>query len=380
MRIATVCSYYPWPPSVGGVETIVRNVSTELAKRGHEVYVITTPFDVTTMKQVSDYGVEERGDVIIHKLIPGGMRIGYARTLRDLKETVEKIRPEIVHEHNLHPHLFQLARWKERVGYRLFSELHHPAVELDFMIQRLIMPFAISGFRNIGKGVDAFIAHTMSERKWLISKGIPSSKVALVRFPAIPSELINYEGNSENLGDIVYLSRIVRRKGLHVLLKALSIVKNFNKFKVSIAGPPDLQYLESLKILTRQLRLESNVSFTGIVSEEKKHGFIKSHKIFVLPSLEEYTPGVLLEAQALGVPVIATRVGAVPEMLIEGKTGLLVQPNNPHELAEAINTLIQNEDLRRKFSMKAREWAKNFTLESAVSKLDELYRCSIQRK
>lgn len=113
MRIAIVCSYYPWPPSVGGVETIVRNVSIKLARRGHEVHVITTPFDVTTMKQVSDYGVEERNGVIIHKLKPGGIRIGYARVLKGLKEAIERIRPEIVHSHNLHPHLFQLAIWKK---------------------------------------------------------------------------------------------------------------------------------------------------------------------------------------------------------------------------------------------------------------------------
>ncbi|MEZ0345374.1 MAG: glycosyltransferase family 4 protein [Infirmifilum sp.] len=374
MKIAIVCSYYPWPPSVGGVETIVRNVSTELAKRGHEVHVVTTPFDVTTGRQVSDYGMEERDGVIIHKLKPGRIKVGYARALKELKATIEEIKPEVVHEHNLHPHLFQLAEWKDKFDYKLIAELHHPAVELDFWIQRLMMPFAIVGLKRISRAIDAFIAHTRLEMEWLILKGIPKEKIALVRFPAIPSELLNYGACSENLGDIAYLGRIVYRKGLHVLLKALSIVKqSFSEIKANIAGPADPQYLEKLRILVRRLRLEDAVSFIGTIEEGRKYEFIKSHKILVLPSLKEYTGGVLLEAQALGVPVIATRVGAVPEMIVDGETGILVEPNNELELAKAMEVLIGNHELRKRFSLNAREFVKNFTLEVAVDKLEALY-------
>jgi len=374
MRIAIVCSYYPWPPSVGGVETIVRNVSTELAKRGHEVHVVTTPFDVTTGRQVSDYGVEERDGVIVHKLKPGKVKIGYARLLKGLKETIEKIKPEIVHEHNLHPHLFQLVRWKGEVGYGLFAELHHPAIELDFFMQRLMMSPAVMGLKRMSKAIDAFVAHTVLESKWLVSKGIPDSKIALVRFPAIPSELISYGGCSMDLHDIAYLGRIVYRKGLHRLLKALSIVKSrLGVFKADIAGPSDPRYLESLKTLIAKLGLKDNVSLIGIVKEEEKYEFIKSHKIFVLPSLKEYTPGVLLEAQALGLPVIATKVGAVPEMMIDGETGLLVKPGDELELAKAIEILIRDEELRKCLSLNAREFAKNFVLEKQVDKLEALY-------
>jgi len=374
MRIAIVCPYYPWPPSVGGVETIVRNVSIELAKRGHEVHVVTTPFDVTTQKQVTDFDMEERNGVIIHKLKPGNVKIGYARFLKGLKETIERIKPEVVHSHNLHPHLFQLARWKSGIGYKLIAELHHPAIELDFMIQKLAMPFAAMGLKLVSGAIDIFVAHTTLEKEWLSSKGIHSNKIALVRFPAIPSKLVGYEACSMNLGDIVYLGRIVYRKGLHVLLKALSIAKqHFNEIKASIAGPSDPRYLKSLKKLINKLRLENNVFLVGTVAEEKKYEFIKSHKIFVLPSLKEYTPGVLLEAQALGIPVIATNTGAVSEMMINGITGILVKPSDELELAKAMKMLLKDDRLRRSFSIKAREFVKNFTLEKTVNKLEKLY-------
>jgi glycosyltransferase involved in cell wall biosynthesis len=353
----------------------------ELAKRGHEVYVVTTPFDVTTMKQVSAYGVEERNGVVVYKLKPGRLRIGYARSLRGLKETLKEIRPEIVHEHNLHMHLFQLAKWKNDVDYRLIVELHHPTVEIDFLIQRLLMPFAELGLRYVSKAIDTFIAHTTLEKEWLISKGIPNDKVALVRFPVIPSKLLNYNVHQTDLGDVLYLGRIVHRKGVHVFIRALSITKQrCSKIRANIAGPSDPQYLENLKSLVRKLGLTDNVSFIGVIREEEKYTLIKSHKIVVLPSLKEYTPSVLLEAQALGVPVIATRVGAVPEMVLDGETGLLVKAGDPYELAKSITMLIENEDLRRHFSVKAREWAKKFTLESAVTRLEEVYKYAFQRE
>jgi glycosyltransferase involved in cell wall biosynthesis len=346
----------------------------ELVKRGHEMYVVTTPFDATTMKQVSAYGVEERNDVIIYKLKPGRMRIGYARFLKGLMKVLKEIKPEIVHEHNLHPHLFQLAKWRDNVDCGLVAELHHPAIELDFLIQRLMMPFAELGLRYVSKAIDAFIAHTTLEKEWLISKGIPNDKIALVRFPAIPSKLLNYNVHPTDLSDVLYLGRIVHRKGVHILIRALSITKQrLSKIRANIAGPSDPQYLENLKALVKKLGLTDNVSFIGVIKEKEKYALIKSHKIVVLPSLKDYTPIILLEAQALGVPVIATKIGAIPEIVLDGETGLLVKADDPCELAKSIIMLIENEDLRRRFSTKAREWAKKFTLESAVTRLEEVY-------
>jgi glycosyltransferase involved in cell wall biosynthesis len=374
MRIAIVCSYYPWPPSVGGVETIVRNVSMQLVKRGHEVYVVTTPFDVTTMKQVSEYGIEEKNGVIVYKLRPGKLKIGYARFIKNLKEVIEKIKPELVHAHNLHPHLLQLALWKEEIGYKLVAELHHPAIELDFFVQRLAMPFAILALKLASKNIDAFIAHTKLEKEWLETKVICNKKIFLINFPTISQELLNYNIQVENLGDVLYLGRIVYRKGIHILVKALSIVKPYLEgFKATIAGPADQQYLKYLMELVEKFNLKDNVSFINFVKEEEKYKLIRSHKIFVLPSLKEYTPCVLLEAQALGVPVLTTKVGAIPEMVLDGETGLLIKPGDPYELAKSITMLIENEDLRRSFSTKAREWVKKFTLESSVTKLEEVY-------
>ncbi len=376
MRIAIVCSYYPWPPSIGGFETIVQNVSGELAKRGHKVHVITTPFDVTTMRQVSEYGVENRDGVVIHKLKSTFLRIGYARLLKGLKDTLVTINPDIVHAHHLHPHLFQLSIWKSELKYRLVSELHHPVVSLEKLTAKVMFPFAFSYLKWKSKSIDCFIAHTNLERQWLEKKGIAKDKISIIRFPAIPSKLLNYSYSSSSSKDasVLYLGRITWVKGLHILIKAFAQVKKlYPEMKLKLAGPSDEHYEKYLRKLSLKHGLLDSVDFIGPIYGEEKINLISLSTILILPSLKEYTGGVLLEAQALGVPVIATRVGAVPEMMIDGKTGLLVKPNDELELAKAIELLIGNHELRRRFSLNAKEFAKAFTVEHRVDELEALY-------
>jgi len=374
MRIAYVCSYYPWPPSFGGVEIIVRTVASALAKKGYKVYVITTPFDVTTGKQVSDYGVEEKDGVTVFKLRPGKIRVGYARFIKGLREVIERIDPDIVHAHNLHPHLFQLAHWRKNHRYKLIAELHYPVIELDFLVQKLAMPFALLGLKAVSKNIDAFIAHTELEKSWLESIGIASEKIAIIRFPAIPSELLNFKADVDIVGDILYLGRVVPRKGVHILIKALSIAKQRTpNIGATIAGPADSQYLKKLKKLVKELGLENNVTFIGLVEEEKKYHIIKAHKILVVPSLKDYSPSVPLEAQALGVPVIASRVGAIPEIVRDGETGILIEPGNVLELAKAMELMLTNNALYQQYSKYAVAFASNFTLEKTLALLEVLY-------
>ena len=380
MRIAIVCTYYPFPPSVGGVETIVRNVAVELARRGHEVHIISSNLDVTTQKPATELGTEERGGIIAHKLKPSSFRIGYARILKGLKEIIAKIKPDIVHEHNLHPHLFQLAKWKEGIGYKLAAELHYPAIELDYLIQKMLLPFTITVLRYGSKEVDIFIAHTKMEKEWLVNSGIEIEKIHVIRLPGISSELLNVDLPNSPPYDIIYVGRIVPRKGLHILLESLyKVRKNVQNIKTTIVGPADRVYLEYLMKLASQFGLEQVVEFKGVIDEMRKHELITQHKILVAPSIKDYTPNVIMEAQALGVPVISTRVGAIPEMVIDGETGFLVEPGNVDQLTDAILKLLRDEDLRRRMSVSAREWAKNFTLDKAVDRLESIYRELVEK-
>ncbi len=375
MRIAFVCTYYPWPPSVGGVETIVRNVAVELARRGHEVHVITTPFDVTTQRKVTEHGVEERDGVVIHKLKSVSLKIGYARILKGLKDVLISVRPNIVHSHCLHPHLFQLCKLKSKLKYKLIAELHHPVVALERLSAKIVFPIAFNYLKVKSKYVDYFIAHTNMEYQWLVEKGIDQDKVLIIRLPAIPSKLLTYPMEHSRNKNILFLGRITKVKGIHILIEAFTHVKRrCPEAKLVLAGPSDKRYEKTLRLIAEKCNLTDSIEFIGPVYGENKINLIRSSSVLVLPSLKEYTPSVLLEAQALGVPVVAIRVGAVSEMLLNGETGFLVEPGDPRELAKAIEVLLMDESLRRRFSLNARKFAGNFVLEKQVDKLEALYR------
>jgi glycosyltransferase involved in cell wall biosynthesis len=211
-----------------------------------------------------------------------------------------------------------------------------------------------------------------------VSKGIKEDLIKVIEPPLISSKLfLRQPKELSNSDHLLYVGRVVPKKGLHVLLRALSLV---NDTELVIAGPYEKRYFEKLQRLTAKLRLEDRVKFKGKVTEEEKIDLMSSCSVLVCPTLADYHPIVLLETQALGVPVIATRVGAIPEIVVNGETGLLVEPNNELKLAKAIETLLNNDALCLGFSRKAREFAKNFTVERAVKKLERLYYNVLNKK
>jgi len=103
--------------------------------------------------------------------------------------------------------------------------------------------------------------------------------------------------------------------------------------------------------------------------------YLKIFDLFVLPSVKEGLPYTILEAMAAQSPIIATKVGGVSEIIENNKTGILVEPKNPLQLAEKIIYLLENEGLAQDYSLKAREkLEKEFQLKKMIEKTNELYK------
>lgn len=378
MKIACITPFYP--PSIGGVEAIAKFTVEELAKRGHEVFVITTNLD-NRLKKITEEGVYHEGSITIFRLKTSWLKIGYACIMDGLKDALSKVRPEIVHCHNLHPHLFQVINWKNRIGYKIVAQLHNPVVAgVDHFLAKILLRPTLYYFKLKAKFVDAVIAHTDLEFKWLKDIGIAESKIFKMKFPCVPLKLIEtyYHGKSES-NTMSYVGRISKRKGLHILLEAISLIRDLN-IKLIIAGPKDEQYFSRLKSLHSELKLKDKVLFLNSLPERDKYMLISQSLLFVHPAINDYTPITLIEAQALGTPVVASKVGAIPELVKDRVTGLLVQPNNSVELAKAIEELVMNHELWRKMSLEARRWVlNNFLLEKTVDMLERLYELLLDR-
>jgi glycosyltransferase involved in cell wall biosynthesis len=175
---------------------------------------------------------------------------------------------------------------------------------------------------------------------------------------------------------IGYIGLITKRKGVDHLVRAMAGVRGaFPDARLFIIGgnrPEDEQYSASIKGLVDGLGLNEAVIFTGVLADAARA--INSLDVVVLPSLEERCSRTLLEAIACEKPVVATSVGGTPEVVEDGVNGLLVAPEDPGALSEAIIRLLGDERLRREMGKKGREKARAvFDIEENMGKIRALY-------
>jgi glycosyltransferase involved in cell wall biosynthesis len=165
------------------------------------------------------------------------------------------------------------------------------------------------------------------------------------------------------------IAELHRNKGLEYLIRALSDIKEQNWQAVIIGGGEEKTYLEEL---ITKLRLENKVRLAGFIDNAAE--LLPAFDIFVLPSLKEGLPYVVLEAGLARLPVIATAVGGLPEIITREYSGLLIPPKNSEMLTEAIHTLINSTTLRQEFGERLeRQVIAQYSLEKMVKQFIELY-------
>jgi glycosyltransferase involved in cell wall biosynthesis len=128
------------------------------------------------------------------------------------------------------------------------------------------------------------------------------------------------------------------------------VLKTFPDASLLIVGDGYLR--KNLEKKVTEMHLANNITFTGF--QENVFTYLKKMDVFVLPSRTEGTPLSILEAMSVGIPVIATNVGGIPEIVIDNETGLLVSPESPLDLANSIKKLLSNPRMMNKMGQKAK--------------------------
>ncbi len=172
---------------------------------------------------------------------------------------------------------------------------------------------------------------------------------------------------------ILFIGRHVPEKGHAALLEAIAqLTERGHDVRVVLAG--DGPYRATLERFAEQLGIASRVSFPGAVGQEEIHDLYASASIFCLPSFAEGVPGVLMEAMAMRLPIVSTRITGVPELVEDGRTGLLVAPGRADLLAEAIERLLLDPALGLEMGANAREKViREFNTERSAEELFELF-------
>lgn len=175
--------------------------------------------------------------------------------------------------------------------------------------------------------------------------------------------------NSTIVGTV---ANFYKTKGLKYLIEAARILNT--KYKIQ-----DTRYIiigegnqrPQLESLIKKYELENKVFLLGRIPEAFK--YLKALDIFVLPSLKEGFPWIILEAMASGVPVISTNVGALPEIIKNEREGILIHPKDPKRLAEKILDLIKDPEKSQRLKSRAKERIKEFSLQKMIEDTEKLF-------
>jgi colanic acid/amylovoran biosynthesis glycosyltransferase len=179
--------------------------------------------------------------------------------------------------------------------------------------------------------------------------------------------------SSHDAFTILFIGRLVAVKGQAILLEAVALLRaRGHSVNVVIAGDGPLR--PTLEHLAEELELADQVSFLGAVGQDEIQAVYAEASVFCLPSFAEGVPGVLMEAMAMELPVVSTRITGVPELVDDGRTGLLVAPGRTDQLAGALERLLVDPALRRKMGSLAREKVvREFNTQTSADQVYELF-------
>jgi glycosyltransferase involved in cell wall biosynthesis len=173
--------------------------------------------------------------------------------------------------------------------------------------------------------------------------------------------------------EVLCVGRLAPAKGHHTLLRAMErLVKRGREVRLRLVG--DGPARASLELAVRKLDLSAHVIFEGIVNQDKIRDLYAVGDAFVLPSFAEGVPGVLMEAMAMEIACVATYVGGVPELIRPEVDGIVVPASDDRALAEAIERLIDDPQLRRRFGLAGRQRViRYYDLDRNVARLAQVF-------
>jgi glycosyltransferase involved in cell wall biosynthesis len=218
------------------------------------------------------------------------------------------------------------------------------------------------------------VAISESIRLQLEVSGIPSSKIRTI-YEGMDLSLYSREVDREKSGPgkptvVGTVAHLSPEKGIQYLIEAASLIQDVQrKLRFVVVG--DGACLPRIKALARKKGLENVFQFAGFHPNTTQ--FMKTFDIFALPSLSEGLSSAILEAMATSLPIVATEVGGIPELVKNGDNGLLVAPADPESLSFAIQRLANNPDEARRMGLRGRVLLEEqFTLERKIEETEQL--------
>lgn len=322
-------------------------------------------------------GLPSRIDALHDKAVDSGIpcdvlveRHRYDSHILDaLRRAVQVRQPSILETHHTKSHcLVALSGlWREYT----WVAFHHGYTQTDVKVR---------AYNHVDRWSLRHAAHVVTTNQpfaeTLADRGVPRARITVLHngvremgaVPAAVAAARRALGLRDSERVVLAVGRLSREKGQAYLIRALPALRGRARL-VIVGDGPDRSSLEEL---ARALGVQRSVIFAGLTANVSP--FYAMANVFVLPSLSEGSPNALLEAMACGLPVVATRVGGVPEIATDGATALLVPAKDPLSLARAIDRLLDDVDLGATLGTAARRAVlSRHTPEQRAATLSGLY-------
>jgi glycosyltransferase involved in cell wall biosynthesis len=356
--------YYPVK---GGTETTVRNLAITLNKNGFQTDVMA--FNVDQNRNPKWQGKTEKIDGITVYRIPALDWMHSYRVTAGVNLIPGRFTSILKNYDIIHFHEFELSFPFFSAHIKKPKILHLHGIHYNFLKRHHISRFLLKHLAHI------YISISKQMIKELVDLGIPKSKITYL--PNSTDTSLFKPGKQKEENMLLFVGRISQGKGLHILLKSLQYLKE--PIRLIVIGPPDWDvnhYQNILKMIEKENRKgKHEIKYLGAMEQSELIEWYQKASLFILPSFIEGFPVTILEAVSCGTPVIATPVGGIPEIIKNNETGILVQQNNPTQLAEAIRYLLENADVRFKMAHEGRKRVmEQYSLETVSNKLCTIYK------
>ena len=348
-----ICLIGKYPPERGGISTHLRILKRGLEERGHEVTVVT-------------YAGNSKEKNVISVPIPKypfarGLSFTFSSIPLILKKHIDTEKFDLIHSHYLVP--------PGIVGGLSSKVLRVPSIVTAHGSDVYILSKSKAGrsmvrlsfeLNDVAIGVSSNLVREMfklgARNVKLIRHGVPKPEISDKR----PREDLGIEGFT-----LSFVGNLVPQKGIKYLLEAIESMDGVNLMILG-DGP------EKRRILTKWRDLIGERVF--ILRDYLPGDVIDDSDALVLPSISESFGLVLLEAMSLSKPVLASKVGGIPEIVIDGVNGILFRPRDVHSIRKAINTLKMDENLRKRMGREGEKiWRSKYTPEEMLNNVLEVY-------
>lgn len=372
MKVVMLCQYpWDWQRMSGGVESAAMYLGDELAKvQGVDLRIVSCRTEAVAPQ------TRPRGRIQVTYLprLRFGRITFHAREIRAMQRLIERESPDIVHAHGsglyagaalasrrpsvitVHGIVFREARLARGWGAALRGELD-TAYERR-CLRRAKHLIALSPY------VARELAGLTQARTFFVPNAVCDAFFRLDRRP--------------EPGRILFTGVVSPRKGVAELVRAVAQVRaRIDGVTLRVAGHTGLypEYHASIQSLVRDLGLQDSVTFLGFLSEPRVLNEYVRASVLALSSCQETLPVAVQQAMGARLPVVSTRVGGVPDIIQDGRSGLLVEAGDIGGLARALEAVLTDPPLAAALANAARDYAvKHFSAPSVARRTVEVYR------